>query len=82
MEIHEGKTILTFLDRDKDYKIYSADNRVVGTMKGKDLYEGHYDRMSAEVRKRYADVERKAKEQERMRKKKPAPKKAPVPQKR
>ena len=24
MEIHEGKTILTFLDRDKDYKIYSA----------------------------------------------------------
>lgn len=82
MEIHDGKTILTFLDRDKDYKIYSADNRVVGTMRGKDLYEGHYDRVSAEVRKRYADMERKAKEQERMRKKKPAPKKAPAPQKR
>jgi hypothetical protein len=75
MEIHDGKTILTFLDRNKEYKIYSADNRVVGTMKGKDLYEGHYDRVSAEVRKRYADMERKAKEQERMRKKKPAPKK-------
>lgn len=82
MEIHEGKTILTFLDRDKDYKIYSADNRVVATMKGKDLYEGHYDRVSAEVLKRYADVEKKAKEQELMRKKKPAPKKAPAPQKR
>lgn len=82
MEIHEGKTILTFLDRDKDYKIYSADNRVVATMKGKDLYEGHYDRVSAEVRKRYADVEKKAKEQELMRKKKPAPKKASAPQKR
>ena len=82
MEIHDGKTILTFLDRNKEYKIYSADNRVVGTMKGKDLYEGHYDRVSAEVRKRYADVERKAKEQERMRKKKPAPKKAPAPKKR
>ena len=82
MEIHEGKTILTFLDCDKEYKIYSADNRVVGTMKGKELYEGHYDRVSAGVRKRYADVERKAKEQERMRKKKPAPKKAPAPQKR
>ncbi len=82
MEIHEGKTILTFLDRDKEYKIYSVDNRVVGTMKGKDLYEGHYDRVSAEVRKRYADMERKAKEQERMRKKKPAPKKAPAPKKR
>lgn len=82
MEIHEGKTILTFLDCDKEYKIYSADNRVVGTMKGKELYEGHYDRVSAGMRKRYADVERKAKEQERMRKKKPAPKKAPAPQKR
>ncbi len=82
MEIHDGKTILTFLDRNKEYKIYSADNRVVGTMKGKDLYEGHYDRVSAEVRKRYADMERKAKEQEHMRKKKPAPKKSPAPKKR
>lgn len=82
MEIHDGRTILTFLDRNKEYKIYSADNRVVGTMKGKDLYEGHYDRVSAEVRKRYADMERKAKEQELMRKKKPAPKKAPAPKKR
>ncbi|MCI8882546.1 MAG: PcfB family protein [Lachnospiraceae bacterium] len=76
MEIHEGKTILTFLDCDKEYKIYSADNRVVGTMKGKELYEGHYDRVSAGVRKRYADVERKAAV------KKPVPKKAPAPPKR
>lgn len=75
MEIHDGKTILTFLDCNKEYKIYSGDNRVVATMKGKDLYEGHYDRVSAEVRKRYADMERKAKEKENMRKKKPAPKK-------
>lgn len=60
MEVHRGKTILTFLDRDKEYKIYSEDNRVVGTIKGKELYEGHYDKVSAEVRKRYADAERKA----------------------
>lgn len=76
MEIHEGKTILTFLDCDKEYKIYSEDNRVVGTMKGKELYEGHYDRVSAEVRKRYTDMERKAAV------KKPVPKKAPAPKKR
>ena len=55
---------------------------MVGTMKGKELYEGHYDSVGAEVRKRYADMERKAKEQERMHRKKPAPKKAPAPQKR
>ena len=61
MEIHDGKTILTFLDKDKDYKLYSADNRVVGTMKGSNLYENHYDSVGAEVRKRYAEAEQKAK---------------------
>lgn len=60
MEIHDGKTILTFLDSDKNYKLYSADNRVVATMKGKDLYDGHYDSVAAEVRKRYKEAERKA----------------------
>lgn len=79
MEIHEGKTILTFLDRDKEYKIYSEDNRIVGTMKGKELYEGHYDKVSAEVRKRYADAEQKAREAGR---KKSVSKKAPDMQKR
>ena len=60
MEIHSKKTILTFLDRDKDYKIYSKDNRVIGTMKGEELYQGHYDKVSAEVRKRYIDTQQKA----------------------
>ena len=60
MDVHDGKTILTFLDSDKDYKLYSADNHVVGTMKGKDLYEGHYDSVAAEVRKRYKEADRKA----------------------
>ncbi len=82
MEIHNGKTILTFLDRNKDYKIYSADNRVVDTLKGKDLYEGHYDQVSAEVRKRYADMEKRTKERKNTRKKKPVPKKAPAHQQR
>lgn len=60
MEIHSKKTILTFLDRDKDYKIYSEDNRIIGTMKGEELYQGHYDKVSAEVRKRYIDTQQKA----------------------
>ncbi len=75
MDIHDGKTILTFLDSDKDYKLYSADNRVVGTMKGKDLYEGHYDSVAAEVRRRYKEAEKKAAAMNRA-------KKAPVPKKR
>ena len=43
MEIHNGKTLLTYLDRNKDYKIYSEDNRVISTSKGKELYQAHYD---------------------------------------
>ncbi len=74
MEIHSGKTMLTFLDQDKDYKLYSADNKVVATMRGSDLYDGHYDRVAAEVRKRYAEAERKAKAAAAMKKKAPAPK--------
>ena len=74
MEIHDGKTILTFLDSDKEYKLYSEDNRVMETMKGRDLYEGHYDSVAAEVRKRYQEAQRKAAAMNRG-KKAPAPKK-------
>ena len=71
MDIHDGKTILTFLDKDKEYKLYSLDNKVVATMKGSDLYERHYDSVAAEVRKRYQAAQRKAAD---MKKKAPAPK--------
>lgn len=60
MEIHDGKTILTFLDKDKEYKMYSLENKIVDTMKGSELYEKHYDSVAAEVRKRYQEAERKA----------------------
>lgn len=53
MEIHSGKTMLTFIDKDKDYKIYDKDNRVVQTIKGEELYGKHYDKVESTVRKRY-----------------------------
>lgn len=59
MDIHKGKTMLTFLDKNKQYKLYDEENKVVATMKGDALYKGHYDRVEAEVRKRY---EKSAKE--------------------
>lgn len=58
MDIHDGKTILTFLDAEKEYKLYTKDNRIVGTMKGKDLYSGHYDSISVETAKRYKERKR------------------------
>lgn len=59
MEIHNGKTILTFLDPKKDYKLYDRENRVVGTMKGDELYSNHYDKVEANVRERYAKSQKK-----------------------
>ena len=53
LEIHDGKTMLTFLDSHKDYKLYDAENRVVETKRGEDLYRTHYDKVEAKVRERY-----------------------------
>lgn len=55
-DIHSGKTVLTFLERDKEYRLYDAGGRAVSVMRGNDLYESHYDRVSAEVRKRHAEA--------------------------
>lgn len=52
-EIHNGKTLLAFLDCNKEYKLYSADNKPAGTMKGSILYKKHFDRVAEEVRKNY-----------------------------
>ena len=68
MEIHNGKTLLTYLDKNKEYKIYSADNRVIRTIKGEELYSGHYDKVEAAVRQRYkAARQQPAKTTERVR---------------
>ena len=53
MEIHNGKTMLTFLDMEKEYKLYDGSNRVVQTIRGSELYSKHYDSVEAAVRKKY-----------------------------
>ncbi|MCM1284498.1 MAG: hypothetical protein NC242_12850, partial [Roseburia sp.] len=57
-EIHEGKTIFTFLESNKEYQLYSEDGIVIETVKGEDLYSEHYDTVSENV-SRYAYKERK-----------------------
>lgn len=61
MEIHNGKTLLTYLDRNKDYKIYSEDNRVIATMKGQNLYQAHYDPVAKGIREQATKTEVKTK---------------------
>lgn len=53
MEIHNGKTMLTFLDRNKDYKIYDEENRVLETVRGEKLHSNNYDKVEAAIRERY-----------------------------
>lgn len=53
MEIYNGKTILSYLDRNKDYKIYSKDNRVIETIRGIDLFEAHYDAVAYGIREHF-----------------------------
>ena len=52
MDIHNGKTMLTFIDNSKDYKLYDEANRVVETKRGEVLY-GHYDKVESSVREKY-----------------------------
>lgn len=58
MEIHDGKTLLTFLDTQKEYKLYDAANKVVEIRKGEELYLEHYDRVASGVRNYYEKVQR------------------------
>lgn len=57
MDIHNGKTMLTFLESGKDYKLYDGQNRVVETQKGEELYQ-HYDQVESSVRERYEKLQR------------------------
>ena len=65
LEVHKGKTMLTFLDKEKEYKLYDAQNRVVEKKKGEDLYKSHYDPVEANLRKQEED-KRKADERRRI----------------
>lgn len=75
MEIHGGKTMLTFLDSTKDYKLYDEQNRVVTTQKGNELYT-HYDKVESSVRERYEKVQKEQNTQKKTAQKKAALKKA------
>ncbi len=53
MEINRGKTILTYIDVSKDYKIYSKDNRVIDTVRGEELYKRNYSPVDRAVRENH-----------------------------
>ena len=68
MEIHNGKTMLTFLNREKDYKLYDEQNRVVEKKNGGELYQSHYDPVDMNIRQG-AERQRKVEEKQRIQQK-------------
>ena len=52
IEIHNGKTMLTFLDKNKKYKLYDDDDNVIAVVTGEGLYSA-YDNVKDYVRKHY-----------------------------
>ncbi len=66
MDIHNGKTILSVLDKEKEYKLYDEKNMVTERVKGSQLYESHYDPVAKQLREQYKkearEAARKAKE--------------------
>ena len=57
MEIHGGKTLLTFLEPEEDYDLYDETGMVAEVKKGKDLYEKHYDTVESSVREHYEKIQ-------------------------
>ena len=53
MEIHEGKTILSYIDKNKDYVLYDKSGKEVSRVKGTILYRDNYSRVDKNVRKKY-----------------------------
>ena len=60
MDIHNGKTMLTFLDTSKDYKLYDEQNPCGNYEKGDELYT-HYDKVNHLSVERYEKVQKEQK---------------------
>ena len=58
--INDGKTRLTFLDKNREYDIFDRDGKVVKKMTGKAIYDRSYDPVSAEIFERTSRRDRQA----------------------
>ena len=56
-DIYDDKTILTYLDKNKNYELFSADDEVMDTIKGENLGKKYYDSVSEDVIKQFGSIE-------------------------
>ena len=65
VKIHGGKTMLTFLDPEKDYTIFGKEEKLREQIRGAELYEKHYDPVEKELRKKAETTEKQQTKNER-----------------
>ena len=63
MTINNGKTLLTFLNKDQEYELLNKDGDVAKKIKGEDLRNNHYDRVGDDVRERAIKKKEKEKQE-------------------
>ena len=56
MEIHDGKTILSFIDKNREYVLRDRYGNTVSKIRGELLYKDNYSRVDKTVRKKYEQV--------------------------
>lgn len=56
--INQGKTLLGFLQKDGDYKIYSKDGNLLESVKGQELYDKNFDEVGEAVKEKIEKIER------------------------
>lgn len=61
--INGGKTLLTFLEKDKEYELLDKDKKPIAKIKGDELRENHYDKVNEKVREQ-ADRQREKQKRE------------------
>ena len=59
--INNGKTFLTFLEKDKEYELLDKDKKPVDKIKGEELRENRYDKVNEKVREQASRQKEKQK---------------------
>lgn len=51
--VHGGKTLLSFIDKNKSYPVCDKSGTQMSSIRGLDLYQTHYDQVDRSLRKKY-----------------------------
>ena len=65
IDIREGKSVLTFLEAEKEYKLYDEEGHAAETKTGRELCESHYNQLELAVKQKYEKLKKEREEQER-----------------